>query len=549
MNVISCRLKPYIQPFERRLAIEELRSLAGANPMPMDGTEQRALVFNVQSDYGSTRLAERLAYWELVEGDERRFTRQVFLEATASMIRNDKTIKETQASLRFNDGPTLPNRRCLRYGTHGIHEYRGKFFPQLVRSLLNIADLPKRGIVGDPMCGSGTTNVETVLGEYQTLGLDMNPLSVLLARTKCSLLSVDPAALTSAYERIRDQLMSPASKQDAKLTYFCSLPPSDQEYLSKWFSKQVLRDMDKVARGIQLSDERIRDFFWLCLSNIIRSVSWQKEDDLRVRREARLDVQIDTIREFVEELGRSVRVVLAFLRQSQQTHFTPFDINSGDARDLASVWTRWRGKVDTIITSPPYATALPYLDTDRLSLCYLGLLSRPKHRQRDQHMIGNREISEKQRSAYWELFETKKKNLPRSVSALVEKVSTLNSKIEVGFRRRNLPVLLTKYFMDMQKVFEGMIAVLRPGSPAYVVVGNNHTIAGGERVEIETASLLVDIASAAGMKSEKRIPMEMLVSRDIFKKNAVASEEILCFRSPIKGIRSASPRPPSSPRI
>jgi site-specific DNA-methyltransferase (cytosine-N4-specific) len=93
--------------------------------------------------------------------------------------------------------------------------------------------------------------------------------------------------------------------------------------------------------------------------------------------------------------------------------------------------------------------------------------------------------------------------------------------------------LLTKYFMDMQKVFAGMVAVLRPGSPAYVVIGNNHTIAGGERVEIETANLLVDIAKAVGMVSERRIPMEMLVSRDIFRKNAVASEEILCFRTPV----------------
>jgi site-specific DNA-methyltransferase (cytosine-N4-specific) len=147
-------------------------------------------------------------------------------------------------------------------------------------------------------------------------------------------------------------------------------------------------------------------------------------------------------------------------------------------------------------------------------------------------MIGNREISEGQRAMYWELFESKKKKLPKSVSALVQKVSTLNSQIEVGFRRRNLPSLLTKYFIDMQQVFAGMVTVLRPGNTAFVVIGNNHTIAGGERVEIETASLLVDLASSAGMEFERRIPMEMLVSRDIFKNNAVASEEILCFRTP-----------------
>jgi site-specific DNA-methyltransferase (cytosine-N4-specific) len=84
----------------------------------------------------------------------------------------------------------------------------------------------------------------------------------------------------------------------------------------------------------------------------------------------------------------------------------------------------------------------------------------------------------------------------------------------------------------MQQVFEGMISVLRPGGPAYIVIGNNHTIAGGERVEIRTADLLCDIAKTVGMKLERRIPMEMLVSRDIFKKNAVASEEILSFKTP-----------------
>lgn len=528
---IICRMKPYIQPFERTLALAELSALAHTDPVPVGQQTKEPVSFSLPTLVEPAALARHLAYWEVIEADHPYLTTQVLRERTVNVVRNGVPPKEIPQLLLFNE-IGLPNRRCLRYGTHGIHEYRGKFFPQLVRSLINIAGVPNRGIVADPMCGSGTTCVEAVLGEHLALGLDMNPLSVLMARVKCSLLAVDPDFLVSTYEDIRGQLLRPTGKRSARLTYFGSLPARDQEYLSGWFSKQVLQDLDEVARAIQLSDKRVREFFWLCLSNIIRSVSWQKDDDLRVRKELRVDAEIDPVREFLEEMGRSVRVVLAFLYHNKETPSGPFSIAEGDARDLESAWSRFKGKIDTIITSPPYATALPYLDTDRLSLCYLGLLSRPDHRQRDQHMIGNREISEGQRSIYWKLFESKKKKLPKSVSALIQKVSTLNSQIEVGFRRRNLPALLTKYFIDMQQVFEGMTAVLRPGSPAYVVIGNNHTIAGGERVEIETASLLVDIASAVGMKSERRIPMEMLVSRDIFKKNAVASEEILCFRTP-----------------
>ncbi len=526
-----CRMKPYIQPFERTLALAELSALVGTEPAPVDKDAEQPVVFSVPPVVEPALLARHLAYWEFVEADRPYMTTQVMRERTVNVVRNGVPTKEIPQLLLL-DEIGIPNRRCLRYGTHGLHEYRGKFFPQLVRSLINVARVPRNGVVADPMCGSGTTAVEAVMGGYQALGLDMNPLSVRIARVKCSLLSVDPEFLVAAYEDLRSRLLRSSGKRDGRLTYFGSLPVCDQEYLSGWFSEEVLRDLDEVARTIQLTDTTVRDFFWLCLSNILRRVSWQKDDDLRVRKEMRFDAEIDPIREFLEELGRSVRVVLAFLYHNKESSFGPFEITEGDARNLTSVWDRWRGKIDTIITSPPYATALPYLDTDRLSLCYLGLLPRPEHRRREQDMIGNREISEKQRAIYWAFFESNRKKLPKSVSILIQKISTLNSKIEVGFRRRNLPALLTKYFVDIRQVFKGMKAVLRPGSPAYVVIGNNHTIAGGERVEIETANLLVDIATAVGLKSEGRIPMEMLVSRDIFKKNAVASEEILCFRVP-----------------
>ena len=528
---LVCRMKPYIQPFERALALAELSAIAHSEPVPVDRDTERPVIFSLPPRIKPAALARHLAYWEVIEADRRYVTTQVQRERTFSVVRNGVPTKEIRQGLLF-DEMALPNRRCLRYGTHGLHEYRGKFFPQLVRALINVAGVPRRGVVGDPMCGSGTTAVEAILGGYQALGLDMNPLSVLMTRVKCSLLKIDPQFLTTSYERIRGQLSRSKGKRNGPLTYFGSLPTNDRAYLSGWFSEHVLWDLDEVARAIQGSDEMVRDFFWLCLSNIIRSVSWQKDDDLRVRKQPDLDTEIDAVREFLEELGRSVRVVLAFLYHDEETPSTSFDVAEGDARALAVAWGRRKGKIDTIITSPPYATALPYLDTDRLSLSYLGLLSRVEHRRRDQHMIGNREISEAQRAAYWRLFESRESRLPESVAMMIKKIIILNSEVDVGFRRRNLPALLTKYFADMQQVFEGIMTVLRPGGPAFVVIGNNHTIAGGERVEIATASLLIDIASAVGMKLERRIPMEMLLSRDIFKKNAVVSEEILCFQTP-----------------
>ncbi len=531
-RALTCRMKAYIQPFEKRLALNELTQISNAPPRSVDESKQIYAV-QVADSLDLRKLITRLAYWETVEEiDNEMFTVQVLRERTVNLVRNGVAVREIPSLVQNEKEISLPNRRCLRYGTHGIHEYRGKFFPQLVRALLNIGAVPERGIVADPMCGSGTTLVEAVLGNCHALGLDMNPLSVLLSKTKCALLSMPPARLAAAYDEMRRILMRPNQRRRIRaLTYFKQLSPVDQIYLRSWFSEQVINDLDQIAGAIfEISDGTVRDFMRLGLSNILRSVSWQKDDDLRVRKEVRLDVEIDPVREFLEEIGRSVRLVLAFLYRSREDKLGRFHIAKGDAREVKGTWKRWVGKVDAIVTSPPYATALPYLDTDRLSLCYLQLLSRPQHRRHDQLMIGNREISEKTRSDYLALYRSRRADLPGSIVRLIDKVHDLNSRNDVGFRRRNLAALLAKYFMDMEQVMRGMNVALKPHSPAYVVIGNNHTIAGGQKVEINTANLLTDLASSVGLLPEDNKPMEMLVSRDIFRRNTVSSEEILCLR-------------------
>src|SRR5262249_23680959 len=157
-----------------------------------------------------------------------------------------------------------------------------------------------------------------------------------------------------------------------------------------------------------------RNFMRLSISNIIRRVSWQKEADLRVRKDVKDDTNIHPIMEFLTEVESSLRTFLAFLYQNQGKTLGTYNIQEGNAVNSTTFWQQWLGKVDVVITSPPYATALPYLDTDRLSLYYLGLLSRSGHRSRDLEMIGNREISDKKREQYWDLFQQSRDALPSS---------------------------------------------------------------------------------------------------------------------------------------
>lgn len=529
---ITCRIKPYIQPFERKLALRELETLTHEAPRAMPAIDAEPECFRVKSPKPARTLARELAFWEVVCGERTVTTTQSLRESTVNVVRNGISLEALAAQLPFKQEIPLPNRRCLRYGTHGLHEYRGKFFPQLVRSFINIAGVPMGGLVADPFCGSGTTAVEAILAKRKAVGLDMNPLSVFMAQTKCRLLGVKASLLEKKYDAVRTELLAARRRKRAD-SWLSRLAEVDRAYLQDWFDVTILGELDEIATCVDTQTSgAIRDFMLLCLSNILRKVSWQKLDDLRVRRELKPVDDIDPIKEFLEELGRSVRLVLALLRQEGRPATIRAEIANGDSKQLSRHWSEWAGKIDAVITSPPYATALPYLDTDRLSLCFLGLLPRDEHRERDQDMIGNREISDKSRRTFWHEFSSGSHGLPDSIADLISKIYRLNHKSDAGFRRRNLPSLLYKYFHDMKQVFVGMQEVLKPGASAFVVVGNNHTIAGGERVDITTVELLRDVAVSVGFETVETIAMEMLVSRDIFKKNAIDSESILHFRKP-----------------
>jgi len=528
---LLCRIKPYIQPFERTLALQELATLAGTRPQPAHDDEPPTL-FRVTTSTRASTLADALSYWERVN-DNAVATRQALREATVNIMRNGIPLADLRAALPLGPDAILPNRRCLRYASHGLHEYRGKFFPQLVRSLINIARVPSRGLVADPMCGSGTTLVEAILAGRRVIGSDINPLSVELARTKCLVLSADPRRLQADYQRLRDRILKNKPQVAGRpLPYLSSLPLPDQEYLRGWFAEQVLADLDDVITSIQrVKDSTSRALFRLSLSNIIRRVSWQKDDDLRVRKEVRTDVEVDVMKEFLEELGRSIRVLLAFLYEDHMARGA-FRVVEADARSITTPWKRITGRVDAVITSPPYATALPYIDTDRLSLSYLGLLSRPTHRLREVTMVGNREISDRLRADYWRQFERERHQLPDDLVRLLLRVERLNQHGSSGFRRKNMAALLAKYFLDMRQVLEQTRMLLKPRAKAYVVVGSNHTIARGEHIDIDTARHLSRLAELVGFTIGDHLAMEMLVSRDIFRKNASNAETILELINP-----------------
>lgn len=523
-NKITFKLKTYIQPFERVLANNEILSLMHGKTIIENGTfAQDTVTIQNTADLNIEFLQKRLSYWERVGEDDKTFpTLQTILE----MSPDDLNV--TNDILTDYSYEELPRRRILRYGTHDIHEYRGKFFPQLVKSLINISGIGEGSVVLDPFGGSGTTSCEASLIGMDSIAVDLNPLSVLISKVKSNLLDLDHELLYSQtlflFESINmDDSGIPTNRWNEK----------DLDYLYRWFDKKALEEICIILDKIDcLEQQHISDFFKVCLSNVIRGISWQKESDLRVRKEIK-DYKLGMAKTvFIEEVKRQLDKVIPFLKVVNKyiINLGKANIVEGDTKKIRSYYPDYFNKCDVLITSPPYATALPYLDTDRLSLIVLNLLPRTEHKNKDIDMIGNREVSENQRKKLWDMFQQRKDELPEIVVGFIENLANHNHNESTGFRKKNLPALLAKYFLDMSDSMKQSLEMMKEESYGFYVVGNNSTTVNGEKIEIPTEAFLWDIGEKVGWTKETIINMDLLPSRDIFRNNRGTSESILIFK-------------------
>src|SRR5437773_2053662 len=112
-------------PYERTLARREVESFLGVTPQEKDGG------LRISQSAISVKRISRLTYFKgIALGDRIVVPDQARLEASANG--NDRSWNPA-----LEPTPSL-RRQSTRYSAHGLHEYRGKFNPQVVRAIGNV---------------------------------------------------------------------------------------------------------------------------------------------------------------------------------------------------------------------------------------------------------------------------------------------------------------------------------------------------------------------------------------------------------------------------
>lgn len=108
----------------------------------------------------------------------------------------------------YQDGRETPLARRLRAAkkttlslSHDLHIYKAKFFPRMVRALINIYG--RDATVFDPFCGSGTALLEASLLGQDAVGVDIDPICEMMSRSKVGPFVCDRAQVKEALHSFR----------------------------------------------------------------------------------------------------------------------------------------------------------------------------------------------------------------------------------------------------------------------------------------------------------------------------------------------------------
>lgn len=371
--------------------------------------------------------------------------------------------------------------------THGFHKYPAKFFPELPRWA--IRRYAREGPVIDPMCGSGTANVEALLNRQPSIGADIDPFARFLAGVKTRPLSGRLLA------KIWDWLVAAIWDHDPPIQIVLpDFPRRD----SLWFQPHISEELGLIRSAIQAIPFwtfRVRKaerahyqaFFLIAMSSVIRAVSNADNNCTRTVVRARLQKRIlpkMALELFRKAAEQNIQHMAEF--EANCPRDVPVEIRADDARALQ----HGDESVELAVTSPPYINAVDYPRTHQLEMSWLELWPDGPMAAHKREHIGTEVVRARE---YAELHPTGLPNL----DALIEDIYTVD-------RRRSY--IISKYFTDMRTNMREVWRVLRSGGRYVVVVGNNVI----RRRPVMTHQFVAELADETGFRLETYFCSEVI---------------------------------------
>lgn len=340
-----------------------------------------------------------------------------------------------------------------------IHPFPARMAPELASRSLE--EVPQGGLVLDPMCGSGTVVRAAVEAGIHCVGIDVDPLAVLIARAWTTP-TITAQILPDAEHAVRIAKSLPSDAVER------TSDPETQRFIRYWFADRQEENLARLATVLRQQSDPMKGALTVALSRII------------VSKEMMASLARDTSHSRPHKVSESndFDVYAGFLRAARRVaaRLKPdliegqADVRRGDARTLKDLEDE---SVDLVLTSPPYLNAIDYLRGHRLALVWLGHQVGPLRETRSVSVGAERSLP--------------KENTPIDVSPYVmEKADAVIAPRHWGWLRR--------YACDMDVILRQLERVVKRNGRIVLVLGNSFL----RGVVIDNAGLVEALAKHIG---------------------------------------------------
>lgn len=368
-----------------------------------------------------------------------------------------------------------------------IQDFTGDFAIKWIESLSNPGDT-----LWEPFAGSGTGLVAAKMLGIKSIGYDLNPFMVDVARVKIDW-SLDPEELAEAIEQYVKILRSgnrdePIGSVKGSWTDYDedeagrqAQYPMDSK-LRKWVSPIVLLRLQGAIVEIEKVPTTFRQFFKLAVASVVIPASNMAfRPNISYESSPTLDYPVASAIE--ARLNQMLKDYEPFAGSTD----TPSIVSMGDARSAGPK------KADFIFTSPPYPNDMEYIHQTRLELALLDYVAN----QRDLTSIKKQMISSSVKLVY------KENEWQKAAGLEVPSIESVCKKIAVTLEGRNwgwnAADMTAQFFGGMRSVMQNWSQRLAPGAVAAVVIGDS----AFNGVKVCTDVLLADAALLHGFELEQ----------------------------------------------
>ena len=393
--------------------------------------------------------------------DDTKLNLEAVLETLLDRTANKQAMKLTDI--------VLAARSTTSHLSHDIHYYKAKFFPRMVRSLLNIC-MQQLGEgsyrVIDNFVGSGTTLLEaSILGNF-SVGLDIDPLSTMIVQAKLDAVNIDSELLAreSAYvvqaienRIIETRLGGREESCERNITFPAWLMKNRKMTIE--IATELNREINIVQSAITVCDKKLHKLLYILMSDAISRKIRMRFMGTGVGRFSLTFAKKSLLKIFTDSLQQYVKVaaMCEWLKQTIHLHFADTKVIAADTKSIPSDL----GQFDILITSPPYLPASSgresYAKARALSLIALGLQSPNDVDDLIDNSVGSMNGN------------------GIDVSTLTNDERDLVEWLRKDKLREIKAEPTARYFLDMRQAFAEMYRVLRPGAKAVVISGKNST--------------------------------------------------------------------------